>query len=67
MEKDLIREIKGKTVKINVAFNQAGSAGATISRTYEGIVDCGASYGHDHFIVLENGTMINTRYVQTIE
>ena len=66
MEKDLIREIKGKTVKINVAFN-AAAGGATISRTYEGIVDCGASYGHDHFIVLENGTIINTRYVQTIE
>lgn len=67
MERDLIREIKGKTVKINVAFSDAGVGGATVSRTYEGIVVSGASYGSDHFMVLENGTMINIRYVQTIE
>ena len=66
MEKDLIREIKGKTVKINVAFS-ASAGGATISKAYEGVVDSGAYYGHDRFIVLDNGTIINTRYIQTIE
>ncbi len=34
---------------------------------YEGIVDSEASYGTVYFIVIENGTMINIKYVQTIE
>lgn len=65
MVEDFIKIIKGKRVRISVAFSGFGDA--KLSKTYEGIVDCGASYGNDHFIVLENGTMINTRYVQVIE
>lgn len=62
MDRDVIRELKGKNVKINLAL-----MGETTSSIYEGIVNCGASYGADFFIVFENETMINLKYIQTIE
>ncbi len=65
MSKDVIREIKGKKVSVSVAFgsDQNGIA----SKQYEGVVDSGATYGDNYYIVFENGTMINMKYVQTIE
>ena len=66
MEKDVVRELKGKKVKISVAFMNFTN-GATTPKIYEGIVDCGAAIGSNHFIVFENGTMINFKYLQTIE
>lgn len=58
VEKGVINEISGKEVRISVFYD---------GKKYQGIVSSGASYGSDHFIVFEDGTMINIKYIQTIQ
>ena len=62
----LLKEIIGKNVKITVAFNGI-ITGGSIPKDYEGVVSKVGFFADEHFFVLEDGTMINMKYVQTIE
>lgn len=54
----MIDELKGKKVGILVAFN---------GKCIKGIVNTCSTFGGETFIILDNGTMVNIKHVQTIQ
>ena len=64
----MIDELKGKKVKIGVAFGGVTSVGRALStKYYEGVIKACASFGGEYFVVFEDNSMINAKYIQTIE
>ena len=61
-----IDELKGKKVKIGVAFNDHGCYGA-FTKHYEGVIKTCTGFGGETFVVFEDNSMINAKYIQTIE
>ena len=66
----LNKEILNKKVVVGVILNttQTGMSSITAStKYYEGIVSKIGTLDTESFLVLEDGPMINLKYVQTIE
>lgn len=63
----MIEIIKGKRVNISVAFMPKMGMEYMTTKCFEGVVDTCSTLGGESFIVFEDGTMINMKYVQTIE
>ena len=66
----LNNEILNKKVRVGVILNttQTGiSSITTCTKYYEGIITKIGTLDTESFIVLEDGTMINLKYVQTVE
>ena len=66
----MIDELKGKKVKIGVAFNEVspyGGMGVISTKYYEWVIKTCASCGGEYFVVFEDNSMINAKYIQTIE
>ena len=61
----MIDLISGKKVRIGVAFMRR--VGTTTTNYYEGIVKTCMTLGSEAFIVFDNNSAINVKYVQTIE
>ena len=60
----MIDELKGKKVKIKIAFCET----TLVSNMFhEGIVKTASSFGGEMFVVFEDNFMINAKYIQTIE
>ena len=62
----MIDIVKGKKVKIGVAFGGITIHGLQ-TKYYEGIVRTSSALGGEYFIVFEDDSMINAKYIQTIE
>jgi hypothetical protein len=60
----LNKEVLGKNVKILVAFT---GANPRYNKEYDGVATGIGTIGEDNFLVLDEITMINTKYIQTIE
>ena len=64
----MIDELKGKKIKIGVAFNDVSRYGGMITtKYYEGVTKTCASFGGEYFVIFEDNSMVNAKYVQTIE
>lgn len=63
----MIEKLSGKKVNIGVAFMYNADFEAMTTKYFKGIVDTCSTLGGENFIVFEDGTMINMKYVQTIE
>ena len=64
----MIDELKGKKVKIGVAFNDVSRYGGMITtKYYEGVIKTCTGFGGKTFVVFEDNSMINAKYIQTIE
>ena len=62
----MIDELKGKKVRIGVAFlTEDGSCPHT--KYYEGVIKTSSTLGGEIFVVFEDNFMINAKYIQTIE
>lgn len=65
-ERVLNKDIIDKKVRIGVAFlTEDGSCPHT--KYYEGIIATIGTIGKESFIVFEDNSMINAKYIQTIE
>ena len=62
----MINELVSKRVKIGVAFMPAMGQDMT-TKYFEGTVRTIGTLGSEEFIVFDNNSMINMKYVQTIE
>ena len=62
----MIDELKGKKVKIGVAFGGISPQGIQ-TKYYEGVIKTCAGFGGEYFVIFEDNSMINTKYIQTIE
>lgn len=60
----MIDELKGKKVRIGVAFLTEES---TYKKYYEGVIKTSSTLGGEIFVVFEDNFMINAKYIQTIE
>lgn len=64
MVSNIIKDLKGKKVKIRVAFG-GSNPGSSMEKT--GKVTGICYTGYNYFIKFEDGTIINARYIQIIE
>lgn len=63
----MIDELKGKKVKIGVALVRQFDDAMLTTKYYEGIIKNCAGFGGEYFVVFEDNSMINAKYIQTIE
>lgn len=64
----MIEKLSGKKVNIGVAFmNNVDLTLPMTTKHFKGIVATCSTLSGENFIVFEDGTMINMKYVQTIE
>lgn len=69
-ERVLNKDIIDKKVKIGVAFNETrpyNGMSMIATKYYEGIIATIGTIGKESFIVFEDNSMINAKYIQTIE
>ena len=59
-------EIINKRVKVGIAFMPAMGQDMT-TKYFEGTVRTIGTLGSEEFIVFDNNSMINTKYIQTVE
>ena len=59
--------LKDKKVKVGVAFMPVIGMGSMTTKYFEGIVLGTATMGNEYFLLLGDDSMINMKYVQTIE
>ena len=63
----MIDELKGKKVKIGVALVRQFDDAMLTTKYYEGVIKTCAGFGGEYFVVFEDNSMINAKYIQTIE
>ena len=63
----MINELVSKRVKIGVAFMPVMGKGSMTTKYFEGNVKAETRLGGEIFLILDNNSMINMKYVQTIE
>lgn len=61
----MIDELKGKKIKISIAFRQQVTIETTVY--HEGIIKNCAGFAGEYFVIFEDNFMINAKYIQTIE
>ena len=62
----MINVVKGKKVKIGVAF-LTEDCSCPHTKYYDGVIKTSSTLGGEMFVVFEDNFMINTKYIQTIE
>ena len=63
----MIDELKGKKVKIGVALVRQFDDAMLTTKYYEGVIKTCAGFGGEYFVIFEDNSMVNAKYVQTIE
>ena len=63
----MFNSLKKKKVRISVAFMSAKDMQDQMVKYFEGVLIRQAPIGGQFFLILDNGMMINVKYIQTIE